>query len=162
MTYGLWLDMGLDEVCFQSLQSNPSLFNALGFKSAKDMTFDTLPLVKKRSELGDDNESTVYEFRLDALQLGKKSIGNPNPIVVNNVTVRVIYSMKSKFIVGGNILKYLAVNYNPTISGALYNLYLTVEGRQFLEQDRQKNINNFMQSMFYLVQSHNEHVSKKV
>ena len=145
MTYPLWLNMGLHDVCWNN---NPQLCKLMGIASPGDITFDNLPLVSAVSTLGDGSKVKVYEFRLDALELGKASIGFNHTIVVEDITIRLINRKDSDFIVGWNVLKYLKPTYTPAPSNLIYQFELTDTGRQLFEQDRQNKIANHMQSIF--------------
>jgi len=145
MTYPLWLHMGLHEVCWNA---NPQLCKLMGFNKPSDMTFETLPLTSTYSILGDGSRVKVYEFRLDAVELGKPSLGFNHSIKMENITVRLINRVGSDFFVGWNILKYLKPDYDPSIVSAVYQLSLTENGRQLFNQDRHDKVNNHMQTMF--------------
>ena len=153
MTYPMWLNMGLDKICWNN---NPQVCKLMGINSPEDMTFDTLPLVSTISVLGDGSEVKVYEIRMDKLQLGLPSLGFNHRIVLENITVRLINRDHAAFIVGWNVLKYLEITYSPSLSEAICQLTLTDVGLHLLKSDRKNKINNCMQNMFnYLRHPHN-------
>jgi hypothetical protein len=154
ITYGLWVKIGFRDVCFEDLQKNAELFKSFGFKAAEDLTFDKLPLISKESELGDAQKVRVYEFRLDKLSLGIESIGNPERITLPNVTVRIMDSLKHRFIIGTNVLKYLAVQYNPSIGSAVCSLSLLDDGAKLFEHDRANGVSNCMHDTFSFIQDY--------
>jgi hypothetical protein len=96
----------------------------------------------------------TYEFRLDKLCLGVESVGNPERITLSNVTVRIIKPSVYRFIVGANVLKYLAVQYNPSVGAAVYSLSLTDEGQKLFEHDRANGAANCMQDTFSFIQDY--------
>ena len=145
MTYPLWLIMGLNKVCWDN---NPKLCKLMGIASPNEMTFDTLPLVSTISVLGDGSHVKVYEFKLDALELGRPSLGFGHSIKFENITVRLINRKDHDFIVGWNVMKYLRPTYDPSPFASLYQFELTERGYQLFIQDRDNNINNYMKSMF--------------
>ena len=145
MTYGLWRWMKLHEACWNG---NPSLCKLMGFASANDMIFDTLPLNTTYSILGDGSPVKVYEFRLDKLELGKPTLGFNHSIILDNITVRLINRKDLDFIVGWNVLKYLTPTYHPSTTSLLYQLELEEAGHQLFLQDRARKVSNHMQSMF--------------
>jgi len=145
MTYPLWLRMGLHETCWNN---NAQLCKLMGISAPDNMTFDNLPLASTISILGDGSQVKVYEFRLDAIELGKPSLGFNHSIPFDNITVRLINRKDSDFIVGWNILKYLKPTYDPSPTNLTYQLELTDSGRQLFQQDRIDKANNFMQHMF--------------
>jgi len=145
MTYPLWLRMGLHEACWNS---NPQLCKLMGINSPSEMVFERLPLISTVSILGDGSQVKVYEFRLDAVELGRPKIGFNHSILFENITVRLINRRDSDFIVGWNILKYLKPDYDPSVASSVYQLALTQNGEQLLQQDRHDKINNHMQTMF--------------
>ena len=120
----------------------------MGISSPEKMTFDNLPLISTVSILGDGSQVKVFEFRLDALELGKPSLGFNHSIILNDITVRLINRKDSDFIVGWNVLKYLKPTYDPSPTNLIYQLELTDNGSQLLQQDRNDKVNNCMQSMF--------------
>ena len=144
MSYGFWLDMGLDEVIFND---NPPLMDLLGIKSKDDLTFDTLPMTAVITRLGNDVEIKAYEFCLDVLTLGIQSLSY-SPIKLEKITVRLIDSPKWQFLVGWNVLKYLDTFYRASKNEAIYTLNLTAEGRGWLETDRRNRVANYMTSRF--------------
>ena len=145
MTYPLWLIMGLNNVCWNS---NPEICKLMGISSSDDMTFETLPLVSTVSILGDGSHVKVYEFRLDAIELGKPTLGFNHVIKFENITVRLINRKDPDFIVGWNVLKYLQPSYDPSPDNAIYQFELTEKGQRFFIQDRYEKVNNHMQNMF--------------
>jgi len=150
MTYPLWLIMGLNEACWNR---NSELCKLMGIASPNDMTFDTLPFISTVSILGDGSHVKVFEFRLDALELGKPSLGFNHSIKFENITVRLINRKDPDFIVGWNVLKYLQPSYDPSPDKAIYQFELTDKGRRFFIQDRDNKVNNYMHSMFNYQQS---------
>jgi len=149
ITYPLWTLSGFGKLCWDE---NKKLMQLMKIKSSDDLTFDTLPLTAKYSELGDNSKAKVYEFKVDKLTLGKISIGFPHNITLNNITVRIIDSDKHGFLVGWNVLKYLAITYNPSISKATYKFALTPDGENYLHQDRINGINNHLNHRFTYLQ----------
>ena len=87
MTYPLWLMMGLNKLCWES---NSELCKLMGIASPEEMTFDNLPLVSTISILGDGSHVKVFEFKLDAIELGRPSLGFNHSIKFENITVRLI------------------------------------------------------------------------
>jgi hypothetical protein len=151
MTYGLWLDMGLDEVCFNELRDTTEFFQHTSFRSPKDMTFEKLPLAEKVSELGNNFKVKVYEFRLDRLNIGIPQ-NNSDYIMFENITVRLIDSPQQEFIVGWNVLKYLDIDYKPSINQSVCKLTLTEAGKALLHADRQNKRYNYMNNRFNYLQ----------
>jgi hypothetical protein len=120
----------------------------MGIASSDKMIFDNLPLVSTISILGDGTHVKVFEFKLDALELGKPSLGFNHSIKFENITVRLINRKDPDFIVGWNVLKYLQPTYDPAPSASVYQLELTEKGHQLFIQDRDNKVNNYMQNMF--------------
>lgn len=148
ITYGLWKRWGFNSLLFDS---NPSLMNTAGIYSADDIAFDKLPIIKKTSTLGDDKEVDVYEFRLDELMFGMPS-ASIQTVPFNKITVRIIGSDEPGFIVGWNVLKYLTINYKPSVSSSKCQLTLEQDGIDFMQHDRQNNISNYLQDRFSYLQ----------
>jgi hypothetical protein len=148
ITYPAWRNMGMNEVCFND---NPTLMKQMGIYSPDDLTFDNMPLTRHTTELGNGMEINAYEARLDQIYLGKERLGLP-PITIENITIRIIDSDKRAFIVGWNILKYLSVNYNPSLHESQYQLMLTKEGRKKFQYDRENNISNYLKHRFNYIQ----------
>ena len=161
MSYAMWIDMGLQNLCWQN---NKHQFNLMGTKTINDIAFEELPLVADRVRIGDDTFSKMYYFRIDKLELGIPSIEYPHKIELKNITVGLINSSKSKFIIGMNVLKYLKPNYSPAVPRIdtgkapqskypnYYELELTQGGIHLLVYDRQAKTNNHMQNTFHFLQ----------
>jgi hypothetical protein len=145
MTYRMWLDMRLHEICWNN---NPTLCRLMGINTPDEMEFDTLPLVSTTSILGDGSEAKVYEIKIDKLQLGIPKLGFNHCIELENITVRLINLDRASFIIGWNVLKYLDIHYTPSLSNPSCQLTLTDEGLTLFHHERQNKIANFMQSMF--------------
>ncbi|MCL1988953.1 MAG: hypothetical protein FWG64_13435 [Firmicutes bacterium] len=149
MSYGLWQHMGLDEVIFND---NPPLMKLLGIKSKNELTFDNLPMTAVDTKLGNGVVVKTYEFYLDTLTLGIRSLSNV-PVVLEKITVRLIDSNEVQFLIGWNVLKYLEVTYKPSENEAIYTFKFTAKGKNWLETDRKNKISNYMTSRFsYLSQ----------
>ncbi|MCL1997972.1 MAG: hypothetical protein FWG65_04310 [Turicibacter sp.] len=144
MSYGLWLEMGLDEVLFND---NPPLMHLLKINSKDDFTFDNLPMTAQESTLGDKTKIKVYEFCLDSLTLGVRSLGS-SPIHLENITVRLMSPLEADFFVGWNVLKYLKISYDPTPQSAVCTFELTHGGEMLLADDRKKRLANHMERRF--------------
>ena len=149
MTYRMWLDMRLHEICWNN---NPNLCRLIGLNTPNEMTFDSLPLVSTTSILGDGSEAKVYEIKLDKLQLGIPKLGFDHCIELENITVRLINLDRASFIIGWNVLKYLDIHYSPSLSDPNCQLTLTDEGLKLFHHERQNKITNFMQGMFNYLQ----------
>jgi hypothetical protein len=119
-------------VCYEG---NKELFDNIGVSSPEEMTFDSLPLQPKTTALGDYKEVTVYEFKLDEMILGERSIGYP-AITLNDITVKIINSNEYSFIIGWNVLRYLSVEYAPSAADSSYRLMLDDKGKRLLEAHR--------------------------
>jgi len=145
MTYPLWLNMGLHKICWNT---NPNLCKLAGINSPNDMSFDSLPLVATTSILGDGSVVKVYEIKLDKLQLGLQKLGFNQFIEMNDITVRLIGHDHAAFIVGWNVLKYLEINYTPSLTEPNCQLTLTDVGQRLFTHERKNGISNHMQSMF--------------
>ena len=152
ISYGLWLDMGLDELLFND---NPSLMKLLGIRSKDDLAFDNLPMTAWTTILGNDTRVRTYEFCLDTLTLGVQSLSH-QPIHLKNITVRLIDSPELQFIVGWNVLKYLNIDYRASQKEAICKFELTDDGRLWLEDDRKNKIANFMTSRFNYLSVHSQ------
>ena len=148
MTYPLWLNMGLHKICWDA---NPDLCKLAGINTPEDMTFDSLPLVATSSIMGDGSVVKVYEIKLNKLQLGLQKLGFNHFIEMEDITVRLIGHDHAAFIVGWNVLKYLDIQYTPSLANPICQLTLTDEGQQLFWHDRQNKISNHMQSMFNFI-----------
>jgi hypothetical protein len=91
---------------------------------------------------------------LDKLVLGIDSANKEERIELPNITVRIIDSLKPRFVIGNNVLKYLAMQYKPSVEAAVYHLSLTEEGKKLLEQDRVKGIANSLTESFDFVKDY--------
>jgi hypothetical protein len=145
ITYALWCKWGFDRLCFNG---NPSLMNLAGFASADEMEFDRLPLAKGVTRLGNDNEISNYEFRLDSLTLGVPTIGGSPYIPFNNISVKIIDSDKLSFIVGWNVLKYTTIQYVPSIINSICSFSFTKEGEDLMQRDRADGVSNCLPDIF--------------
>ena len=145
ISYSLWRDSGLHELCFNEKKD---FLKAVGIESIHKLTFKTLPLVPTMTRLGNGTEVPAYPFRVDKLTLG-----NPlNGITLENITVRVLQSAESEFFIGLNVLRYLSVEYTPSIFHSIFNLSLKNDGLAYLEHDRfARKINN-LTSIFHSMQ----------
>jgi hypothetical protein len=121
----------------------------MGIFAPEKITFDSLPLQPKATILGNYKEVTVYEFKLDELTLGERSIGYP-AITLNDISVKIINSDECSFIIGWNVLRYLSVDYAPSEADSCYRLILDDKGKRLLEEHRNKGVNGRQNTFDYI------------
>ena len=95
MTYALWCDIGLNKVYLNERQD---LLKYVKSTNADEFENLLLAPVSDKTVLGNGLEVTAYEFRLDELVMSSPT--HHGSIRLNNITVRLIYSEKSAFIIG--------------------------------------------------------------
>jgi hypothetical protein len=145
MSYPMWLRMGLNDICWND---NSSLLKSMGILSSADMDFDRLPFTAKRTILGNNTVVKAYEFKLDKLILGQKSMKFPYCIELDDITVRLINAYEVSFVVGCNVLKHLKICYNPTLYRHEYFFEMTQDSLQSLQYDRDHHISNYYRHTF--------------
>jgi len=138
MSFPLWCNLGFSTVCFNN---NKALFLKSGITSPDMITFSSLPLKPFYTILGNGVKVKTYEFRADELVLGNSSIVS-KPIMLNNITIRIMDSPDYELIIGMNVLRYLTVKYQPSISQSICHLMLDNNGKRLLDDDRISGINN--------------------
>jgi hypothetical protein len=127
----------------------------MGIAKHTEMTFSKLPFPplpeKYWTEVGNGAKVATYEFRIDKLTKGV-SDSNSDELVFDNITVRLIDSPKSEFVVGMNVLRYIKVAFRPTSIQSICQLTLDENGKSLMEKHRvSKGVNNLQSTFNYLL-----------
>jgi len=144
MSFPLWCGLGFNNICFNH---NKDEFLKIGINSPDEMIFDKMPLKSFNTILGNGVKTKTYEFRADELILGDASVPG-KPVILTNITIRIMDSPDYEFIIGLNVLRYLSIKYQPSALKSFCQLSIDSNGMKLLDNDRTNlNINN-MNSMF--------------
>jgi hypothetical protein len=70
--------------------------------------------------------------------------------VSNNITVKIINSLRYSFLVGWNVLRYLKVEHDPSIKESVCRLTLESSGKLLLEEHRKRGVNSLRSTFDYV------------
>ena len=142
MTYPLWEDM---KQHMRFFDENKKLCELAGIKFANDLTFENIPIYKKKgTTLGDGSTVLVFQTKIDAITFQKNKLGRGLPVTLNNITVNVMDHFESHFIIGCNVIKYLKLHSEPIGDEFTISIDFTDNGKRLLEKDRTEKKNNYM------------------
>ena len=142
MTFPLWKKLGQHSLFFEE---NKNLCNLVGIKTEEDITFDNIPLTKRRgTTIGDGSSIFVFPVRIDSIVFKKNKVESGLPVELKDITVNVMNHNETHFISGCNVVKYLDMHSRPIGNNFTITLNLTSDGNILLEKDRIEKNNNYM------------------
>ena len=160
ITLALWKKSGMAE---QFLQRYKDICNLLGFYNVEDFgkirdlvaernNEDSflLPLKEFSTGVGDGTKRRTYQMRMDELILYNNKLGSGDPVIVNNIDVRIIESVHESFMIGENVINYLTTQMGPLDDNFEILIDFTENGKRLMEKHRKTKNINAMQDMYLL------------
>ena len=142
MTFPFWVKLKQHVRFFDE---NKRLCELVKIISADELTFDNIPIYKKRgTTIGDGSSILVFPVKIDSISFVLNKLGSGVPVTLNNITVNVMDHLESHFITGCNVIKYLKLHSEPIGDEFTISVDFTEDGRRLLEKDRIDKKNNYM------------------
>ena len=142
MTFPLWKQLMQHKRFFDD---NKELCKLAGINSADELTFENIPLYKRKgTTIGDGSSISIFPVRIDSITFALNKLGSGLPVMLDNITTYVMDHDELHFITGCNVIKYLKLHSEPIGDEFTISVDFTEDGKRLLEKDRQDKKNNYM------------------